>query len=66
MLLGRGMEAMEAEKRYVGLDVAKRTMEVCTYAFLLARYLQAAVGCVVYILNPGKLRMIWQSTKKTD
>jgi transposase len=97
---------MEAGKRYVGLDLAKRTMEVCVvkdgetgverasgmktdgkgrerlarllretdvvgmeacaYAFLLARYLQEEVGCTVYILNPGKLRMIWQSTKKTD
>jgi transposase len=97
---------MEAEKRYVGLDLAKRTMEVCVvqdgtsgverasgmktdgkgrerlarrlrksdvvgmeacaYAFLLARYLQREAGCTVYILNPGKLRMIWQSTKKTD
>ena len=97
---------MEAGKRYVGLDLAKRTMEVCIvqdgeagvrrvsgmktdgkgrerlarllgesdvvgmeaggYAFLLARYLKAEVGCTVYILNPGKLRMIWQSTKKTD
>jgi transposase len=97
---------MEAGKRYVGLDLAKRTMEVCiaqdgeagvqrvsgmktdgkgrerlagllkesdvvgmeacAYAFLLARYLKAETGCVVYILNPGKLRMIWQSTKKTD
>ena len=97
---------MEVGKRYVGLDLAKRTMEVCiaqdglavlnrvsgmktdgkgrerlagllrnsdvvgmeacAYAFVLARYLLAKVGCVVYILNPGKLRMIWQSTKKTD
>jgi transposase len=99
-------QAMEAGKRYVGLDLGKRTMEgcivtdgqsgvervsgmktdgkgrerlarlvrasdvvgmeACAYAFLLARYLQAETGCVVYILNPGKLRMIWQSTKKTD
>jgi transposase len=97
---------MEAGKRYVGLDLAKRTMEVCVvkdgeagaervsgmktdgkgrerlarllrksdvvgmeacaYAFLLARRLKREVGCTVYILNPGKLRMIWQSTKKTD
>jgi transposase len=102
ILLG---EKMEAGKRYVGLDLAKRTMEVCivqdgeagvkrvsgmktdgkgrerlagllrendvvgmeacAYAFLLARYLKAETGCTVYILNPGKPRMIWQSTKKT-
>ena len=41
-------------------------MEVCTYAFMLKRYLMAEAGCVVYLLSPGKLRMIWQSTKKTD
>jgi transposase len=40
--------------------------EACASAFLLARYLQAESGCTVYILNPGKLRMIGQSTKKTD
>ena len=75
----------------MGLDLAKRTMEVCivtdgetglervsrmktdgkgmeacAYAFVLARYLLAEVGCVVYIMNPGKRRMIGQSTKKTD
>jgi transposase len=93
------------EQRYVGLDLAKRTMEVCilcegqeaqryssvstsergrkrlagmlrkedtvgmeacAYAFLLARYLRQEVGCTVYILNPGKLAMIWKSTRKTD
>ena len=97
---------MKAGKRYVGLDLAKRTMEVCiaqsgqtglkrvsgmktdakgrerlagllresdvvgmeacAYAFVLARYLQEEAGCTVYILHPGKLRIIWQSTKKTD
>ena len=94
---------MEAGKQYAGLDLAKRTMEVCiatdggagmeqaggmktggkgqerparllrksgaagmeAYAFVPARYLPAEAGCAVYILNPGKLRMIRQSTKKT-
>ncbi|ULQ58601.1 transposase [Brucepastera parasyntrophica] len=96
----------EEAKRYVGLDLAKRTMEVCilndcgktelsksgvktdetgrsqlanilkqtdivgmeacAYAFVLGRYIEQAVGCTVYILNPGKLQMIWRSTRKTD
>jgi transposase len=93
------------EPKFVGLDLAKRTMEVCilcdgektqrysgvstgeagreklagmlragdtvgmeacTYAFVLARYLRQKVGCKVYVLNPGKLAMIWKSTRKTD
>jgi transposase len=41
-------------------------MEAWAYAFVPARYLKREVGCTVYILNPGKLGMIWQSTKKTD
>ena len=96
---------MEAGKRYAGLDLAKRTTEVCVvtdggvvvervsrmktggkgrersallfrkssvagmevraYEFLSARRLLAEAGYAVYILNPGKLRVIWQSTKKT-
>ena len=92
-------------RRYVGLDLAKRTMEVCifsdeednlslsgvktdesgrrrlarllkqndvvgmeacSYAFMLKRFIDKEVGCTVYILNPGKLQMIWKSTRKTD
>lgn len=41
-------------------------MEACSIAFLLARFLKQSVGCTVYILNPGKLQMIWKSTRKTD
>jgi transposase len=41
-------------------------MEACSIAFLLGRYLRDTVGCTVYILNPGKLQMIWKSTRKTD
>jgi transposase len=92
------------EARYVGIDLAKRTMEVCilsegrkierhglktdeegrrrlcgllrksdsvafeicAYASGLARQLEKKVGCKVFLLNPGKLRVIWDSTKKTD
>ncbi len=90
--------------RFVGIDLAKRSMEVCilaegnaaqrssyktdaagrtrlaaklnandtvaveacTLAFVLARQLALAVGCRVHVLNPGKLAVIWQSTRKTD
>jgi transposase len=94
-----------SQRRFVGLDLAKRTVEVCmlcegeklpgmsgirtdekgrerlasllcqddvvgmeacSIAFLLGRYLRDTVGCTVYILNPGKLQMIWKSTRKTD
>lgn len=93
------------QKRFIGLDLAKRTVEVCircegelsqrmsgirtdeqgrerlaslllsddvvgmeacSIAFLLGRYLRNTVGCTVYILNPGKLQLIWNSTRKTD
>ena len=93
-------------QRYVGLDLAKRTLEVrilsdekkeclrksgvrtdekgrkqlskllkqtdivameaCSYAFMLSKYLEQEVGCTVYVLNPGRLQMIWRSTRKTD
>lgn len=93
------------EGRFVGIDLAKRTMEVCIvtegvekierhglktdtkgretlcrllrksdkiavevcgFANSLVRQINREVGCRVYILNPGKLQMIWRSTKKTD
>jgi transposase len=89
--------------RYIGIDLAKRTVEVCIvddgkierhglrtdekgrrilagllrksdvvgyevcgYGNLLARFLQKEVGCEVVPLNPGDLRIIWKSRKKTD
>jgi transposase len=90
--------------RFVGVDLAKRSMEVCvlqegkaparssyrtdaagrarlasslkkddtvaveacSLAFVLARQLEREVGCRVRVLNPGKLAVIWQSTRKTD
>jgi transposase len=97
---------MEAgKKRYVGLDLAKRTLEVCIvcdgtkplrysgiksdatgrnrlasllrsddvvametsgYAFMLTRFLERTAGCAVYILHPRSLRVIGDSTRKTD
>jgi transposase len=41
-------------------------MEMCCCSTMLTRELQAAVGCTVYDLNPGDLRIIWKSRKKTD
>jgi transposase len=40
--------------------------EVSSYGNRLARRLQNEVGCTVTALNPGNLRIIWQSRKKTD
>jgi transposase len=55
----KGRERLSRKSDVVG-------MEARASAFLLARELKAEVGRQVYILNPGKLRMIWRSTKKTD
>lgn len=90
--------------RYVGVDLAKRSMEACfltedgkakrcsyrtdivgrqrlasalrksdcvaveacSLAFVLSRERERDVGCRVYVLNPGKLAVIWRSTRKTD
>ena len=89
--------------RYVGIDLAKRSMEVCIpegdaierhglttdergrkllrqllrktdvagyeacrYGNRLARLLQKDAGCTVIALNPGDLRIIRKSRKKTD
>jgi transposase len=91
--------------RYVGIDLAKRSMEVCIlaegkpverhglktdergqrtlirllragdeaglevnqYGTRLCRTLMAEVaGCRAHALNPGELRVIWKSRKKTD
>jgi len=41
-------------------------VEACALAFVVARQLRREVGCTVLVLNPGKLAMIWQSTRKTD
>jgi transposase len=94
----------QGKGRFVGMDLAKRSMEVClleegkaavrsnyttdaagrarlgkslqsndtvaveacALAFVLARQLKREVGCKVLVLNPGKLAVIWQSTRKTD
>jgi transposase len=41
-------------------------VEACALAFVLARQIERDVGCRVHVLNPGKLAVIWQSTRRTD
>ena len=97
-------ERKEAERRFVGIDLGKRTYEAAivgkggkvtmsngrTYvagrqslykklhpcdkvaleagnmAFIMAKEIQASVGCRVYVLNPSQLAVIYTSMKKTD
>jgi hypothetical protein len=40
--------------------------EVCRFGNRLARMLEKEAGCTVIALNPGDLRIIWKSRKKTD
>jgi transposase len=95
---------MEAGKRAVGIDLAKKTMEVrfmkdgekikawngktdvvgreklyaqltrsdivgieaCGLAFVIAREIEQKTEAEVVVLNPGRLAIIYRSTKKTD
>lgn len=41
-------------------------MEACNLAFRIERILRKKVGCHVIILNPGRLAIIFMSTRKTD
>ena len=41
-------------------------LEAGNLAFLMAKEIAAAVGCVVYVLNPSQLAVIYKSMKKTD
>ena len=96
-------ERKKAERRYVGIDLGKRTYEVAivgkrgvkksngrtcvagrqglykklrpsdkvaleagNLAFIIAKELRASVGCLVYVLNPSHLPLIYGSMKKTD
>ena len=94
---------MEASGRFVGIDLGKRTydmclvepkgkitrtngktdfkgidklceklgaddlvaIEACNLAMRIERRIRQTVGCKVYILNPGKLAVIYMSTRKT-
>jgi len=44
----------------------KVALEAGNLAFMLAKEIEAAVGCRVYVLNPSQLSVIYQSMKKTD
>jgi transposase len=41
-------------------------LEVCSLAFVMAKEIEASVGCKVYVLNPHQLQIIYKSMKKTD
>jgi len=41
-------------------------LEACSLAFIMAKEIEAAVGCKVHVLNPGRLSIIYKSMKKTD
>lgn len=44
----------------------KVALEAGNMAFLMAKEIQAAAGCRVYVLNPSHLPLIYGSMKKTD
>ena len=44
----------------------KVALEACSMAFIIAKEIEAAVGCKVFVLNPYKLFVIFSSMKKTD
>ena len=44
----------------------KVALEACSLAFIMAKEMQASVGCQVYVLNAGRLSIIYKSMKKTD
>jgi len=44
----------------------KVALEAGNMAFIMAKEIEKAVGCRVYVLNPGQLAIIYASMKKTD
>jgi transposase len=44
----------------------KVALEAGNLAFIIAKELEASVGCQVYVLNPSHLPLIYGSMKKTD
>ena len=44
----------------------KAALEAGNLAFIIAKELEATVGCGVYVLNPSHLPLIYGSMKKTD
>jgi hypothetical protein len=44
----------------------KVALEAGNMAFIMAKEIEAAAGCRVYVLNPSHLALIYGSMKKTD
>jgi len=44
----------------------KVAIEAGNMAFIMAKEIEASVGCRVYVLNPSQLPLIYKSMKKTD
>ena len=48
------------------LPTDKVALEAGNLAFIIAKEIEKAVGCKVYVLNPSNLALIYGSMKKTD
>ena len=66
--MSNGTTSVEGRlKLYKKLKPTDRiALEAGTLAFIMAKELEAAVGCKVYVLNPYRLSVIYKSMKKTD
>lgn len=57
----------ERKKFYQKISSQDRVgIEACALAFVIAREIKKLTGATVYVLNPGKLHMIFRSQRKTD
>jgi len=55
------------QKLYKKLQLTdKVALEAGSLAFIMAKEIEASVGCQVYVLNPYRLGIIYKSMKKTD
>jgi len=55
------------QKLYRKLEASdKVALEAGNLAFIMAKELETAVGCPVYVLNPSHLPLIYKTMKKTD
>jgi transposase len=55
------------QKLYKKLQLTdKVALEAGSLAFIMAKEIEASVGCQVYVLNPYRLSIIYKSMKKTD
>ena len=68
VVMSNGKTSVEGRVRlYKKLHPTDRiALEAGTLAFIMAKELEAAVGCKVYVLNPYRLSVIYKSMKKTD